>query len=166
MVMPKDEDVPEHPLAAGIMVMVAVIGPVVPLDAVKPGISPLPEAANPMDGSLFVQLKVVPVTGPDIVIAEVRAPVQKVWFATEFTVGVGFTVMVKSIGAPEQPLAEGVTVMVAVTGAEELLVAVKEGMLPIPFAPKPIDGVLLTHEKVVPGTGPEKGTAGTASPAQ
>ena len=47
---------------------------------------------------------------------------------------------------PGQPFAVGVTVIVAITGAAVLFVPVKAAMLPFPFAAKPIDGVLLTHE--------------------
>jgi len=39
----------------------------------------------------------------------------------------------------------GVTVMVAVTGALVLLVAMKEAILPAPLAASPIDGVLFTQ---------------------
>lgn len=38
---------------------------------------------------------------------------------------------------------EGVTVMVATTGASPALVAVKAAILPEPFAPSPIETVLL-----------------------
>ena len=53
----------------------------------------------------------------------------------------------------------GVTVIVAVTGAEPLFVAVKDDMLPVPFAARPIDVLSLLHENVVPGTAPEKAIA-------
>ena len=64
---------------------------------------------------------------------------------TELTVGVGYTVIVNSNGVPTQPLAVGVTVIVATTVAVVLLVAVKDGIFPVPLAPKPMDGVSLTH---------------------
>jgi hypothetical protein len=53
----------------------------------------------------------------------------------------------------------GVTVIVAVTGAAVALVATKLGMLPVPLAARPIDGVLLTQLKVVPGVELVKFTA-------
>ena len=56
-------------------VMVAVISDVVLLMAVKAGRLPVPLAARPMDGLLFVQLYTVPATGPAIVTAVVAAPV-------------------------------------------------------------------------------------------
>ena len=46
---------------------------------------------------------------------------------------------------PSQPLAEGVTVTVAVTGALEMLVAVNAAILPVPLAAKPIEVVLLVQ---------------------
>ncbi len=59
------------------------------------------------------------------------------------------TIIVKLFGGPVQlipPLVKvGVTVMVAATGALVLLVAVKEAILSVPLAAKPIDGVLLVH---------------------
>ena len=53
------------------------------------------------------------------------------------------TVMVNVTGTPVHPFAVGVTVMVAVTGAVPVLVAVKEGMFPVPPAARPIEAVLL-----------------------
>ena len=73
---------------------------------------------------------------------------------TGLTVGVGYTVMVNDSGVPTHPFAVGVTVIVAITVAVPLLVAVKEGMFPVPLAASPMDGVLLTHAKVEPDTGP------------
>ena len=52
------------------------------------------------------------------------------------TVGVGLTVIVKFFDGPAQPLAVGVTVMVATTLVVPLLVAVKPAMLPLPLAAK------------------------------
>jgi hypothetical protein len=48
----------------------------------------------------------------------------------------------------------GVTVIVAVTGTSVALVATKDGILPIPLAPRPIEVVLFVHEYVVPATAP------------
>ena len=69
------------------------------------------------------------------------------------SVGVGFTVIVKVCTGPGQlvpPLVNvGVTVIVAITGAVPALSAVKEGIFPMPFAARFIDGVLFVHEYVV-----------------
>ena len=74
--------------------MVAVIGAAVAFVAVKAGTSPDPLAASPMAVLLFVQVNVVPLTGPDKVVAVTLAALQYVWFGTVVTVGVGFTVIV------------------------------------------------------------------------
>ena len=67
---------------------------------------------------------------------------------------------------PMHPFAVGTTVIVAVTGALVPLVAVNDGILPVPFAARPIDGVLLLHAKVVPETGLLKLMAAVVAPLQ
>lgn len=47
---------PVHPLADGVTVMVAVTGAVPLFTAAKAGILPVPEAASPMEGCVFVQV--------------------------------------------------------------------------------------------------------------
>ena len=42
----------------------------------------------------------------------------------------------------------GVTIMVATTGAVVVLVAINVGMLPTPFAARPIDGALFVHANI------------------
>ena len=63
--------------------------------------------------------------------------------------GFGLTVIVKLPGVPVQvtPLSVifGVTLIVATTGTDPVLVAVKELIVPVPLAPRPIDVVLLVH---------------------
>ena len=53
--------------------------------------------------------------------------------------------MVNVSVAPEQLLADGVTMIVAVTGAVPVFVAVKAPMLPVPEAARPIDVVLFVQ---------------------
>ena len=101
-VIVNDIDCPAHPPAVGATVIVAVIGFAVVLVAVKAAILPVPAAARPIDGWLFVQLNVVPATAPVNVTAVVVAPLQSVWLATAFTVGVGLTVIVNDVGVPVQ----------------------------------------------------------------
>ena len=72
--------------------------------------------------------------------------------------------MVKLITFPRQAFAIGKTLIVAVTGALVGLIAVKEGISPLPLAGKPIVGLLLFHKKTVPITGPLKFTALVAVP--
>ena len=74
--------------------------------------------------------------------------------------------MVKVLGVPTQPLAVGVTVIVAITVAVLALVAVKDGILPVPLAASPMEGVLLTHAKVVPATGPPSVIREVVAPLQ
>ena len=54
-VMVKLTDVPPQPVEIGVTVMVAVIGAVVVLVAIKLGMLPVPEAARPMAVLLLVQ---------------------------------------------------------------------------------------------------------------
>ena len=86
--------VPVQPLAAGVMVIVAVIGAVVLFVAVNDGMFPDPLAASPMAVLLFVQVNIVPLTGANKVVAVTLAPLQCVWFGTVVTVGVGLTVII------------------------------------------------------------------------
>ena len=83
----------------------------------------------------------VPATAPLKLTKLLEDPEHKVWFDGAFTVGLGFTVMIKFCGVPVQVapalVYDGVTVMVAVIGVVPALVAVKLGMLPDPLAPKP-----------------------------
>lgn len=66
-----------------------------------------------------------------------------------FTTGVGFTVMVNVMAVPVQLTPAlvyvGVTVMVAVTGALVVFVAVKPGIFPTPLVANPIDELLFTQ---------------------
>ena len=55
-VMVKVWGAPAHPLAVGVTVMVAVTGVVPVFTAVKAPMLPVPLAARPMEGVLFVQL--------------------------------------------------------------------------------------------------------------
>jgi hypothetical protein len=137
--------VPGQPAADGVTVIVAVTAVLVVLIAVNTGIFPFPLAAKPMDGLLLVQLNPVPLTAPVNDIAFVVDPLHKVWFAGCTTLGVGLTVIVNVCGAPGQPAADGVTVIVAVTVALVELVAVKAGIFPFPLAANPIEVLLLAQ---------------------
>lgn len=129
------------------------------LVAVKLGILPVPLAARPIDVLLLVQLYTVPATAPVKFTGAVAAPLHTTCGCTAFTVGTGFTVMVKVCGVPVQvppPLVYvGVTVIVPVIGAAVVLVAVKF-RLPVPLAAKPMAVLLLVQLYTVPGTVPLK----------
>ena len=88
--------------------------------------------------------------------------------ATAFTLGIGLTVIVKVIGVPVQVVPalvyEGVTVIVATTGALLAFVAVKDAILPDPAAARPMDGVLLVQLYIVPATAPLKLMAAVEAP--
>ena len=68
--------VPVHPFAVGVTVIVAVMGAVVAFEAVNEGTFPEPFAASPIAVLLFVQVNVVPVTGPDKVVSGASTPAQ------------------------------------------------------------------------------------------
>ena len=58
---------------------------------------------------------------------------------------VGFTVMLNVKGVPEQPFADGITVIEATLGSMVLFVVMKEGILPVPLAARPMVVLLLVH---------------------
>ena len=78
--------------------------------AVKAEIRPEPNDASPIEGFELIQLYWVPGMEPENVIEVVNVLWQKVWFATVLTVGVGFTVIAKSVVFPGQEFRVGVTV--------------------------------------------------------
>jgi hypothetical protein len=69
------------------------------------------------------------------------------------------------LAGPVHPLADGVTVIVAVTGFGVTLVAVNEAMLPVPEAGIPMVGSELVHAKVAPGVALVNPLAATVAPA-
>ena len=71
-------------------------------------------------------------------IASVAALLHLIWSSGLVTVGVGFAVMVKVAGVPEQPLAVGVTMIVPVIVAVPVLVIGNEAIVPVPLAGNPI----------------------------
>ncbi len=156
---------PGQPLAEGVTVMVAVTDVLPLFTAVNAGMFPLPLAANPMEVLLFVQLNWVLATEPVKLMALVTVPSHTDWLAGCATSGDGFTVMVNVLGVPAQVRCTGVTVMVAVTGALPVLIAVKDAMLPVPLAGSPMDGLLFVQLYTVFGNGPEKLTALVDAPA-
>ena len=67
--------------------------------------------------------------------------------------------IVKVSGVPVQPLALGVTSIVAVSAVVPVLEAVKLAMFPVPDAARPIDVLSFVQLYVVPATSPVKVTA-------
>jgi len=68
--------VPVHPFAVGVTVIVALIGKIVAFVVVNEGTLPEPLAARPMAVLLFVQVNVVPLTGPDKFVTSAVTPAQ------------------------------------------------------------------------------------------
>ena len=125
--------------------MVATTGTALMFTATKLGIFPEPDAANPIEGKLFVQLYTIlpPTVGLLKVTAVELAPLHNIWLATGLIVAVGLTRTVAVIAGPAQPLAVGVMVKVTVTGA--LVVLVNEPLiLPAPLAAMPVTATALS----------------------
>lgn len=129
--------------------MVATAGALPVLVVAKEGMFPVPLAPSPIDVLLFDHEYVVdpPVLSVEKLTASVAAPTHLTWSAGSSTCPEGLTVMVKVWAVPAHPSNAGVTVIVAVTGALVLFVAVNDGILPVPDAPSPIDVLLFDHEK-------------------
>lgn len=72
------EIVPAQEYAAGVIVMVDVIGADVAFVAVNAGTLPVPDSVRPIELLLFVQLNVVPATAPESVVEATETPLQKV----------------------------------------------------------------------------------------
>src|SRR5690606_14576666 len=86
--------VPSQLFAVGVTVILATMGSLVLLVAVKLLISPSPEAAKPMAVLSLVQRKVVPETLlPAKLMVEVAAPAQTKTAPGGVKVGLGFTVI-------------------------------------------------------------------------
>ena len=102
---------------------------------------PLPDPPSPIDVKSLVQEMLVAPADTKFT-AAVGALLQTVWFEIGLSTGVGLTVMINVSTGPEQatPLCVnvGVTVMVAVIGAEEVFVPVNEAIFPFPEAANPI----------------------------
>ena len=82
-------------MAEGVTVIVELTIELVAFVAVNDAILPVPLAARPIDGSLFVQLFTVPATALLKVTAAVAVVLHNVWLLTDATPGVGLTVIVK-----------------------------------------------------------------------
>jgi len=83
----------------------------------------------------------VPVNDTEVVLL----PLHTDWLDTVATDGVGLTEIVKLVLEPEQPLADGVTVIVAVATVVPVFTAENEAMLPVPLAARPMEVLLLVQ---------------------
>jgi hypothetical protein len=135
------------------------------LTATNPGMLPVPLAAIPIAVFEFVHVNVPP---PGILLkfaVGIVLPLQTAISAGTFTVGVGFTVIVKLVEVPMHPRV-GVTVMVAVFGELDVLIAVKLAMFPVPLDASPIVEFVFVQVKVAPPGTLTKLMAGITSPLQ
>jgi hypothetical protein len=116
---------------------------------VNEDIFPDPLAARPMEVFELVQLYIVPATLPEKFMAVLEFWWHNTWFATGSTAGTGFTVIVKNELVPVHVtpalVYAGVTVMVAVTGTLERLVAVNDAISPDPAAARPMEALELAQ---------------------
>lgn len=129
----------------GVTVIVATTAEVPGFVAVKAGIFPVPLTAKPMEGVLLVHEKVVPADALLNGIAFCRAVLQSTELLTVYTVASGLTVIVNVFASPEQPLSEGVTVIIAVKTVVPVLVRVKGFIFPVPAAINPIAVLLFVQ---------------------
>jgi hypothetical protein len=138
---------PEQLFDIGVTVILAVRSTLLVLTAVKLVILPVPEAANPMEVLVFVQLNcVLAIENPENVIGPVCIPAQMGKINMGSMVGIGLTVIENTIGVPEQVLEIGVTVNREVTGTFPLFWPVNAGIFPVPLsAMAPIGILVLTH---------------------
>ncbi len=144
-----------------------VMGAFVLLMSVCAGMEVVPLLAAPVipKGALQVQLKLTPgVVDVKLTAVDVN-PEQMVCLDREnWILGDGFTVMVKLEGKPLHKFPRGVTVMVAVTGVVPILMGIKAGILPVPFAANPMELLLFVQEYELPV--PANGIAADATPLQ
>lgn len=118
---------------------------------------------SPVAGA-HVQLAIGPfcITALRLVIV----PVDKLRSVPRSIVGLGSTLTTTVFGEPVHPLANGVTVMVALTGKGPGLIPLNAAILPVPLDANPIDGALFVQLKLAPATLPEKAIALVATPSQ
>jgi hypothetical protein len=143
-----------------------VITLVVLFVAVNAGVLVLPLAARPMAVLEFVQVKVAPAGLLTKVLAGTASPAQNVRFGSATTVGAGLIVIVYVIGVPAQPPSVGVTVTVPVIALDVAFVVVKEGVLVLPLAARPMPVFEFVHVNVAPVGLLTKVLAGAVTPGQ
>ena len=116
-------------------------------------------------GCVVVQAKLTPAVVLLNVTAAVLFPEQIVCGLSENVIaGDGLILMVKVFDVPGQPLLVGVTVIVAVIGAEVLLIAVKAAISPDPVPGIPMVGLSLVQLYVVPEIFPVNGIKDVCNP--
>ena len=108
---------------------------------------PVPETPIPTPAFVFIQLCTLP-AGVPVNIVLIFCPPHTLTSVILFTTGVGFTVIVNTVAVPTHELAVGITLIVA-TCVVITFGALKEGILPVPFAAKPMAVLLFVHANTV-----------------
>jgi len=145
-------DVPEQPLAVGVIEYVAVPAVVPEFVSVCAMLLPDPSEAPATPLCATVHAKVVPKTF-DVNVMPVAVLLHIVCDeGVAVTSGIGFTVITTSVDVPEQPLAVGVIEYVAVPAVVPEFVSACAMLLPEPSV-APVTSLCATvHAKVVPVT--------------
>jgi len=145
-------DVPEQPLAVGVIVHVAVPAVVPEFVSVCAMLLPEPSVAPVTPLCTTVHANVVPVIS-DVKAMSVVAPLHIICDdGVAVTSGIGFTVITTSVDVPEQPFAVGVIEYVAVPAVVPEFVSVWAMLLP-KLSEAPATPLCATvHVKVVPVT--------------
>ena len=157
---------PTQPLAAGVTDTIEVSSVYVGL-IIKNGATVFePSSGRPKVLVVADQVKVVPATGPLKVISGSVAPLQTLTTDGTIATGVGNTIMCIGFMPPVHPLANGVMTSVAVSILEPVFRAVNAGMLSVPEAAKPMEGLLLVQVKLAPATGLASMSEGRCDPLQ
>ncbi len=117
---------------------------------VNEGTFPFPPEDNPIVVFEFVQVKVQPLGTLVKLVAGTIVLLHDVIFAGTLTVGEGMTVIVYTDAFPGQVFSVEVTDIVAVIKALVLLIAVNEGIFPLPVDANPIEASELVQANVAP----------------
>lgn len=133
---------PSQPRAEGVATMLAVPG----VAAAGKLILPLPLAARPIAGLLFVQVTSALLLA--LKFTATGASGQTVWSFTGDKIGRGLTVMANFSVVPTQVPCTGVTIMLAVCGA--LLVMAVKLSAALPIAPRPMAVLSFIQLNVAP----------------
>jgi hypothetical protein len=141
----KDVGEPTQPAADGVTVIFEVTSDVPVLIAANAAIVPAPLDARPIDVLSLVQLYVVPLPAPLKFTVVVDDPLHTDWLDTVATTGVGLTLIVNDVEEPEQPVAVGVTVILAVAIDVPELTVVNDEISPVPLEGRPIDVLSLVQ---------------------
>jgi hypothetical protein len=143
--------VPEQLLETGVTSIFPVMGILLTLVRVKLLILPIPLAAKPIAGLVFVHWYCVPGTTEPVNNNAMDVPPQYVTLLLGFTLGTGFTKIEKVRVTPEQEFDIGVTVNTLTIGTlEPPVLVVNARISPVPVIPgKPIRLLLCVQVNTV-----------------